>query len=87
MRISLTSTVFCIPMLLASPVTSAANASSAPSKAKADDDRMICKYRQETGTRFKSKTYKTAAQWEEMAEQNRAGLKELVDRPQIEINK
>lgn len=50
-------------------------------------DRMICKYRQETGTRFKAKMCKTAAQWEEMAEQNRAGLKELVDRPQIEVNK
>jgi hypothetical protein len=55
---------------------------------KADSaDRMICKYRQETGTRFKAKVCKTAAQWDEMAEQNRAGLKELVDRPQIEINK
>lgn len=59
------------------------------SAADKDDsgDRMICKYRQETGTRFKTKVCKTAAQWEEMAEQNRAGLKELVDRPQIEVNK
>jgi hypothetical protein len=55
---------------------------------KADSaDRMVCKYRQETGTRFKAKVCKTTAQWEEMAEQNRAGLKEIVDRPQIEINK
>lgn len=50
-------------------------------------DRMICKYRQETGTRFRTKICRTAAQWEEMAEQSRAGLKELVDRPQIEVNK
>lgn len=50
-------------------------------------DRMICKYQLQTGTRFKTKVCKTAAQWEEMAEQNRAGLKELVDRPQIEVNK
>jgi hypothetical protein len=50
-------------------------------------DRMICKYRQETGTRFKTRVCMTAGQWEEMAEQNRAGLKELVDRPQIETNK
>ena len=52
--------------------------------AKADDgDKMICKYRAQTGTRFKTKVCKTAAQWEEMAEQHRAGAKELVDRPQI----
>ena len=52
--------------------------------AKADDgDKMICKYRAQTGTRFKTKVCKTAAQWEEMAEQHRVGAKELVDRPQI----
>ena len=50
-------------------------------------DRMICKYRQETGTRFKTKMCKTAEQWDEMTEQNRAGLKDLADRPQIEVNK
>ncbi|WP_349024112.1 hypothetical protein [Sphingorhabdus sp.] len=50
-------------------------------------ERMICKYSHETGTRFRTKTCKTAAQWEEMAENNRANLKEMVDRPQIEIRK
>lgn len=48
-----------------------------------DGDKMICKYRAQTGTRFKTKVCKTAAQWEEMAEQHRAGAKELVDGPQI----
>lgn len=68
-----------LPLALAAP---------APVTAKDDaSERMICKYRQETGTRFKTKVCKTAAQWEEMAEQNRAGLKELVDRPQIEIRR
>lgn len=49
--------------------------------------KMICKHKQQTGTRFKIRTCMTAAQWEEMAENNRANLKEMVDRPQIEIRK
>lgn len=73
--IAILAATFCIHF----PLSAAEKADSA--------DRMICKYRQETGTRFKAKVCKTAAQWEEMAEQNRAGLKELVDRPQIEVNK
>jgi hypothetical protein len=51
------------------------------------DEKEICKYRQKTGTRFKSKECRTAKEWEEMAENNRAGLKEMTDRPQIEIRK
>lgn len=59
---------------------------SSVAHAKAQDgDKMICKYRLQTGTRFKTKICKTVAQWEEMAEQHRAGAKELVDRPQILI--
>ena len=66
-----------LALALAAPLHAGDKADSAES--------MICKYRQETGTRFKTKTCRTAAQWEEIAEQNRAGLKDLVDRPQIEI--
>jgi hypothetical protein len=51
------------------------------------EEKEICKYRQKTGTRFKSKDCRTAKEWEEMAENNRAGLKEMTDRPQIEIRK
>jgi hypothetical protein len=50
-----------------------------------DGDRMICKYRQQTGTRFKTKTCKTAAQWEAMAEEHRNALKQIVDLPQIKV--
>jgi hypothetical protein len=49
------------------------------------DDKLICKYRMETGTRFKKKKCMTAAQWDEMSEQHRAGAKEMVDRPKILI--
>ena len=49
------------------------------------EERMVCKYQLQTGTRFKTKVCKTAAQWEEMAEAHRKGLNELVDRPQIKV--
>ena len=47
--------------------------------------KIVCKHRQRTGTRFKTKMCKTAEQWEEMAEQGRSGIKELVDRPHMPI--
>lgn len=48
-------------------------------------ERVVCKLRQRTGTRFKTKICKTLAQWEEMAEQGRSGIKEMVDRPHVPI--
>jgi hypothetical protein len=68
--------------MLSFPVEPAGAAASA-----SDDDKLICKYRQKTGTRFRAKECKTAAAWEAMAEAHRAGLKETVDRPQIEIRR
>ncbi len=50
-----------------------------------DGGKMICKYRLQTGTRFKTKMCKTAAEWEAVAEANRNGLKEMTDRPQIKV--
>lgn len=54
-------------------------------EAAQSEDRLICKHRKKTGTRFTTKTCKTAAQWERMAEEHRAGLRELVDRPQTKL--
>lgn len=76
-----------IPIIPAALVISMITPMAAIAKDDGDGQKMICKYRQETGTRFKTKTCKTAAQWEEMAENNRSGLKEMVDRPQIEIRR
>lgn len=47
--------------------------------------KIICKHRVRTGTRFKTKICKTAEQWEEMAEQGRSGIKEMVDRPHVPV--
>lgn len=49
------------------------------------EDRLVCKHRKKTGTRFTTKICKTAAQWDRMAEEHRAGLRDLVDRPQAKI--
>lgn len=50
-------------------------------------DKMICKRSQKTGTRFYTQTCKTAAQWDALAEEHKRNLREVVDRPQIEIRK
>lgn len=59
-------------------------ANAAETEAKGGD-RVVCKLKQRTGTRFKNKICKTADQWEEMAEQGRSGIKEMVDRPHVPI--
>lgn len=48
-------------------------------------DRVICKHRKQTGTRFTSKICKRVSDWENYAEQSRADLKEMVDRPQVKV--
>lgn len=48
-------------------------------------DRVICKHRNRTGTRFTSKICKKASDWEKLAEQGRADMKEMVDRPHVPI--
>ena len=75
------------PTLLALAALLAPLALSAPAAANEvqPEQKMICKYRMQTGTRFKTKTCKTAAEWEEIAEANRNALKEAVDRPQIKV--
>lgn len=70
---------FAMSMLVSS-VTLAADALK-------PEDKMVCKRRQETGTRFFAKVCRTARQWEEMAEQHRRALGEMADRPQIEIRR
>lgn len=50
-----------------------------------DGERMVCKYQLQTGTRFKTKICKTAAEWEAMAEAHREGLRDSANRPQIQL--
>jgi hypothetical protein len=74
-------------VVLAFPVSSAVHAKAGASEAADAGEKIICKERRKTGTRFTTKTCKTAAQWEKMSEEHRASAKEMVDRPQIDIQR
>ncbi|MEQ1539445.1 MAG: hypothetical protein ABL928_11015 [Sphingorhabdus sp.] len=77
-----------LTLMIAALFASAPSATVSGAFAAAEsEEKQICKYRQKTGTRFKFKDCRTAKEWEEMAENNRAGLKEMTDRPQIEIRR
>lgn len=65
------------------PCSSVAYATPETDKATDVGEKIVCKHQRKTGTRFTTKVCKTAAQWEKMSEVHRAGLKEMVDRPQI----
>lgn len=67
-----------LPLLL--PITARA---ADPTTPGADPDRLVCHYMMRTGTRFKSKTCRTVAQWEKMTEENRKAASEMIDRPFI----
>lgn len=79
MRIVFMLTAILTP--LAVPVqVGAAGSSTAPGTGQ---DRVVCREMMRTGTRFKSKTCRTVAQWEKMTEENRKTASELIDRPFI----
>jgi hypothetical protein len=60
---------------------------SATPAAENPGDRMVCKYRQKTGTRFKTKICKTVDEWEALSEQSRRDANEMINRPVISIEK
>lgn len=72
---------------LSFPAPALVFANSGNSEAIDDGQKIICKERRKTGTRFTSKTCRTAAQWDKMAEEHRANAKEMIDRPQIDITR
>jgi hypothetical protein len=47
------------------------------------EGKLICKHRKKTGTRFTTKTCKTAAQWDRISEDSRAAANEMINRPII----
>jgi hypothetical protein len=79
MRILLTSAAIAMSLSGAS----IAYAASESNEAADSGQRVICKEQRKTGTRFTTKTCRTAAQWNKMAEEHRAAAKDMVDRPKI----
>ena len=59
----------------------------ADDKAKSDRDEVVCKHQKRTDSRFTTKTCRTRAQWDEMAEQQKRDYAETRDRPVIETRK
>jgi hypothetical protein len=47
------------------------------------EDKLVCKHRKKTGTRFTTKTCKTASEWDRMAEENRRTANEMINKPFI----
>ena len=60
---------------------------ASPEARQADDNRIICKSEAKTGTRQKTRTCYTKAQWDKIREQNQRDVRELIDRPQIETQR
>ena len=56
-------------------------------KAKSDRDEVVCKHQKRTDSRFTTKTCRTRAQWDEMAEQQKRDYAETRNRPVIETRK
>lgn len=46
-------------------------------------DKIVCKSKPRTGTRFVNKTCRTAAEWEAIAEFSRRAAAEMVNRPVV----
>lgn len=72
--------------LLASTPAAPAFAADTGAKEKASE-KMVCKRRLKTGTRFPSKTCRTAEQWDQIAEQNKRDASEMINRPMIETRR
>ena len=61
----------------------AAHAFVAQTSAATDVDRTVCKRQQKTGTRFPTKTCRTAREWAEIEEAHKRQGAEMMNRPTI----
>lgn len=66
--------------LLAVLAVPAAGQDAGSDDAKPAAERMICKRQMATGTRFQTRTCRTAKQWNELAELSRRAGKEMIDK-------
>ena len=73
------SAISVMPVLaqVVDPVTASEAAQSS------DESKLVCKGEAKTGTRFKTRTCHTKAEWEEIRQQHQRDLREVVDAPHI----
>jgi hypothetical protein len=66
----------------------AVGASAADTAAKErPEQRLVCKRKPVTGTRFPTKTCRTALEWDKIAEQNKRDAAEMTNRPIVETRR
>lgn len=83
MRISLilSAAALTLSPVLVSQAATAVETGTAATASTDADDKVICKARKRTGTRFTTKICKTVAQWDAQAEEHRRNIAEQVNRP------
>ena len=74
MRLLLASSVILASFAVAQP-------GSAATSSAAEGDKLVCKIKARTGTRFPAKTCRTRADWEQITAQHRREASEMIDRP------
>lgn len=77
--------VALVALLSVTPAAAQTAVSASEAARAAEDDRVVCKSRRDTGTRFARKTCMTQRQWDEMREQQMRDLKEATG-PGIQSN-
>jgi hypothetical protein len=75
-----------VAIVALTPGRAAVEPDKSAAKASGDDDRMVCKTKPQTGTRLRTKTCYTAAEWERIAEENRRAMKDMLG-PVIETRR
>ena len=71
-----------IAALVAVPLLAGAPAAGA-TPAEGVSDKVVCKNKAKTGTRFPNKTCRTRAEWEKITAQNKRDASEMIDKPAI----
>ena len=56
---------------------------NSPTAREKGEDRLVCKSKAKTGTRFQTKTCRTVREWDQIAEQQKRDAAEMINRPQI----
>lgn len=74
-----------VGIIALSGFSAGAVAETAPPTKEADE--FVCESSAKTGTRFRTKTCRTPAQWERMAEEAKRNYNETHDRPTVEVRK
>lgn len=73
-------------LIIAAAFASALQGVSAVSP-PAREDRMVCRSRPATGTRFPTRTCRLQTEWDRISEQHRRDFKEIVDAPRGQSDK